>query len=150
MVANLLAKAEDVRDACSVPGLGRSPLEGDSNPFQRSCPENPMDRGAWQGPLPTLGLQTMGLGRVGCDSDTEHTQELRLRKLKRQNSKHGKCKLKRGPLLKRWCAFCRCCLYYTQRKYIGHKSLHFFPFSDFSLMTSGIALNKRYSTIVFI
>ena len=79
MAENLLAKTEDVRDACSIPGLGRSPLEGNSNPFQRSCLENPRDRGAWQGALLTLGLQAMGLGRVGCDSDTEHTQELRLR-----------------------------------------------------------------------
>ena len=29
-----------------IPGLGRSPGEGDGNPFQYSCLENPMDRGA--------------------------------------------------------------------------------------------------------
>ena len=34
-------------DAGSIPGLGRSPGEGDGNPFQYSCLENPMDRGAW-------------------------------------------------------------------------------------------------------
>ena len=32
----------------SVPGLGRSPGEGNSNPLQYSCLENPMDRGVWQ------------------------------------------------------------------------------------------------------
>ena len=32
----------------SVPGLGRSPGEGNGNPFQYSCLENPMDRGAWR------------------------------------------------------------------------------------------------------
>ena len=32
----------------SVPGLGRSPGEGNSNLIQYSCLENPMDRGAWQ------------------------------------------------------------------------------------------------------
>ena len=32
----------------SIPGWGRSPGEGSSNPFQYSCQENPMDRGAWQ------------------------------------------------------------------------------------------------------
>ena len=32
----------------SVPGLGRSPGEGNDNPLQYSCLENPMDRGAWQ------------------------------------------------------------------------------------------------------
>ena len=31
----------------SVPGMGRSPGEGDHNPLWYSCPENPMDRGAW-------------------------------------------------------------------------------------------------------
>ena len=30
------------------PGSGRSPGEGNSNPLQYSCLENPMDRGAWQ------------------------------------------------------------------------------------------------------
>ena len=29
-----------------IPGMGRSPGEGDGNPFQYSCLENPMDRGA--------------------------------------------------------------------------------------------------------
>ena len=31
----------------SIPGLGRSPGEGNGNPFQYSCLENSMDRGAW-------------------------------------------------------------------------------------------------------
>ena len=34
-------------DKGSIPGLGRSPEEGNSNPLQYSCLENPMDRGAW-------------------------------------------------------------------------------------------------------
>ena len=45
MVKNLPANA---RDASSIPGLGRSPVEGHCNPFQYSCLENPMDRGALQ------------------------------------------------------------------------------------------------------
>ena len=32
----------------SVPGLGRSPGEGNGNPLQFHVWENPMDRGAWQ------------------------------------------------------------------------------------------------------
>ena len=32
----------------SIPGTGRSPGEGNGNPLQYSCLENPMDRGAWQ------------------------------------------------------------------------------------------------------
>ena len=35
------------RDLCSIPGLGRSPGEGNGNPIQGSCLENPMDRGTW-------------------------------------------------------------------------------------------------------
>ena len=42
------ANAGDIRDAGSVPGSGRSPVGGNGNPFQYSCLENPMDRGAWQ------------------------------------------------------------------------------------------------------
>ena len=34
-------------DLHSIPGLGRSPGEGNGNPLQYSCLENPMDRGAW-------------------------------------------------------------------------------------------------------
>ena len=34
-------------DPGSIPGLGRSPREGNRNPFQYSCLENSMDRGAW-------------------------------------------------------------------------------------------------------
>ena len=47
MVKNLPANAGDIRDGGLIPGLGRSPGEGDSNPFQYSCLENPMDKGAW-------------------------------------------------------------------------------------------------------
>ena len=32
----------------SIPGSGRSPGEGNSNPLQYSCLGNPTDRGAWQ------------------------------------------------------------------------------------------------------
>ena len=35
-------------DLDSIPGLGRCPREGNGNPFQYSCLDNPMDRGAWQ------------------------------------------------------------------------------------------------------
>ena len=32
----------------SIPGLGRSPGEGNGNPLQYSCLENAIDRGAWR------------------------------------------------------------------------------------------------------
>ena len=38
----------DVGDWSSIPGLGRSPGEGNGNPLQYSCLENPMDRRPWQ------------------------------------------------------------------------------------------------------
>ena len=38
----------DIRDAGSIPGLGRSPEGGHDNPLQYSCVENCVDRGAWQ------------------------------------------------------------------------------------------------------
>ena len=41
------ANAGDVRDVSSIPKLGISPEEGNSNPIQYSCLENPMDRGVW-------------------------------------------------------------------------------------------------------
>ena len=47
VVKNLLANAGDIRDTGLIPGLGRFPGEGNSNPLQYSCLENPMGRGAW-------------------------------------------------------------------------------------------------------
>ena len=47
MVKNPPVNAGDVRDLSSIPGLGRSPGEGNGNPLQYSCLENPMHRGAW-------------------------------------------------------------------------------------------------------
>ena len=40
--------AGDTGDVGSIPGLGGSHGEGNGNPLQDSCLENPMDRGAWQ------------------------------------------------------------------------------------------------------
>ena len=41
------ASAYDAGDPGSIPGLGRSLGEGNGNPFQYYCLENPMDRGPW-------------------------------------------------------------------------------------------------------
>ena len=46
VVKDLTANSGDVRNMGSIPGLGRSPGEGNGNPFQYSCLEEPMDRGA--------------------------------------------------------------------------------------------------------
>ena len=52
--------AYNAGDLGAIPGSGRSPGEGDGNPLQYSCLENPMDGGAWW-------LQSMGLQRAGQD-----------------------------------------------------------------------------------
>ena len=44
---NLPDSAGDIRDRGPIPGLGRSPGEGNGNPLQYSCLGNPMDGGAW-------------------------------------------------------------------------------------------------------
>ena len=41
------ASASNAGDLGSIPGSGRSPGEGNGNPLQDSCLENPMDGGAW-------------------------------------------------------------------------------------------------------
>ena len=41
------ASACNAGDLGSIPGLGRSPGEGNGNPLQYSCLENPIDGGAW-------------------------------------------------------------------------------------------------------
>ena len=78
----------NVGDLGSMPGLGRFPGEGNGNPLQYSCLENPMDGGAWCRLL-SMGSQEMathssvlawripgteepgGLQSMGCtESDT--------------------------------------------------------------------------------
>ena len=61
----------NTRDPGSIPGLGRFPGEGNGNPLQYSCLENPMGRRAWQ-------VAVHGVARVGHDLATkpQHTQLL--------------------------------------------------------------------------
>ena len=47
-MAQTEASAYDVGDPGSIPESGRSPGEGNGNPLQYSCLENPIDGGAWQ------------------------------------------------------------------------------------------------------
>ena len=42
----------NAEDPGSVPGLGRSSEEGNGNPLQYSCLQNPLDRGAWWAAVP--------------------------------------------------------------------------------------------------
>ena len=63
-VKSLPANAGDARDVGSIPVLGRSLREGNGNPLQYSCLENPMDRGARQSAV-------NGVARVGFDLATK-------------------------------------------------------------------------------
>ena len=48
MAQTVKASAYNAGDLSLIPGLGRCPGEGNGNPLQYCCLENPMDRGAWQ------------------------------------------------------------------------------------------------------
>ena len=54
----------NVGDLGSLPGSGRSPGEGNGNPLQYSCLENPMNRGAWRATV-------HGVARIGHDLATK-------------------------------------------------------------------------------
>ena len=56
--------AHNTDDPGWIPGLGRSPREGNGNPLQYSCLENPMDREAW-------GTTVHGVTRIGHNLATK-------------------------------------------------------------------------------
>ena len=72
MILSFPGSSVDKESACnagdwgSIPGLGRSPGEGNGNPLQYSCLENPMDRRAWR-------ATDYGVARVGYDLVTKTT-----------------------------------------------------------------------------
>jgi len=48
LVAQMVKESDcNVGDLGSIPGLRRSPGEGNGYPLQYSCPKNSMDRGSW-------------------------------------------------------------------------------------------------------
>ena len=72
VIKNPSANAGDKRNAGSIPGSGRSSGEGNGNPFQYSCLENCMDRGAWQATVHGITKNQ----RIRHDWVTEHTQHV--------------------------------------------------------------------------
>ena len=64
VVKNPPAKAGDIRDAGSIPGLGRSPGGGYGNPLQYPCLENPTDREAWRATVHGVTLSRTELKRL--------------------------------------------------------------------------------------
>ena len=66
MVWNLPANEGDTGDMGSIPGLGRYPGGEKVNPFQYSCLENPMNRGAWQAIVLTSVFSLDGTSELSC------------------------------------------------------------------------------------
>ena len=66
MVKNIPANAGDIRDAGSIPGLGRSPGGGHDNPLQYFCLENPMDKGAWWATVYRVPQSQACLKQLAC------------------------------------------------------------------------------------
>ena len=71
MVENPSAVAGDTGDTGSIPGLGRSPGEGNDNPLQYSYLENSMERGAWRATAMGAKSQTR-LSPHSSMNDTSH------------------------------------------------------------------------------
>ena len=71
VVKNLPGNARDIRDVSSIPGLGRSPGEGNGSPLQYSCLEDFMHRGTWQATVCRLAknrtkLKPLSTRTVAC------------------------------------------------------------------------------------
>ena len=72
----LPASAGNAREMGSIPGSGRSPREGKSNPFQYSCLENPMDRGAWWATVHGVAKSRTQLKRLSTHACTTLIQKV--------------------------------------------------------------------------
>ena len=56
----------------SIPVLGRSPGEGNGNPFQCPCLRKSMDRGAWQSPVHGVAKESDMTNRLNTKITTKH------------------------------------------------------------------------------
>ena len=76
--------SEDKASACnagdpgSIPGLGRSPGEGNGNPIQYSCLENPMDRGPWRATVRGVAKSQTRLSDFTHSTHTIFAKEARI------------------------------------------------------------------------
>ena len=86
------ASAYNAGDLGSIPGLGRFPGEGNGNPLQYSCLENPMDGGAWCRPL-SMGSQRVrhdwATSLHSCSKDPNSLKTFRGRFLKTRWERGG-------------------------------------------------------------
>ena len=60
----------NVEDLSLIPGSERSPGEGNGNPLQYFCLENPMDRGAWQATVHAVAKSQTQLTRLSSSSSS--------------------------------------------------------------------------------
>ena len=76
MVKNSPASTGDTGDVGSIPGLGRYPEVENGNPFQYSCLENSIDRGAWQVPVHGVKKSQTQLSMHACTFSVSLEQPL--------------------------------------------------------------------------
>ena len=64
-----------IGDLGSIPGLGRSPEEGNGYPLQYSFLENPMDKGAWQATVHRVTTSQTQLKQLSMHAYMHQTSE---------------------------------------------------------------------------
>ena len=69
------ASACNAGDLGSIPGLGRSPGEGNGNPLQYSCLKNPMDGGTWWATVHGVAKSRTRLKRLSSSSSSASGEE---------------------------------------------------------------------------
>ena len=73
---NLPANTGDVRDTGLIPGSGRSLGEGNGDPLQYSCLDNPTDRGAWQAIVDRVTKSSVDRSLTGLTSRCQQSYTL--------------------------------------------------------------------------
>ena len=73
-VAQTVKNRPDVGELSSIPGLGRSPGEGNGNPLQYSCLGNPIDRGVWRTTVHRVTKSQTQLSNWVCIRITTETE----------------------------------------------------------------------------
>ena len=75
VVKNLLANTGDARDSGLIPRSGRFPGEGQGNPLQYSCLENPRDRGTRQAKVHRVTKSWIRLKRFCMPAHTDYVRK---------------------------------------------------------------------------
>ena len=96
------------------PGLGKSPGEGNGNPLQCSCLENPMDRGAWRATVHRIAKGQTWLSMHARSWSHPLFCQLKQGYPKTKLNKSGNCNRKIGTLFD---GFQSPCLYGEEREH---------------------------------